>query len=47
MYYNHYRYRGKKSPGAILGEICWWSKHMFEDDESEDEEVAEDTDLSY
>ena len=23
------RYRGKRAPGAILAEICWWSKHIF------------------
>lgn len=34
-----FRYRGKKSPDAILADICWWSKTLYED---EDEEEMED-----
>lgn len=27
------RYRGKQSLDAIMAEICWWSKNLFEDNE--------------
>lgn len=26
----HFRYRGKKKPHAILAEICWWYKNVYE-----------------
>lgn len=28
-----FRYKGKQSPDAILAEVCWRAKNMFEDDE--------------
>lgn len=31
------RYRGKKTPDAILAEICWWSRCVFEAQEDEQE----------
>ncbi|XP_067635723.1 nucleolin-like [Eurosta solidaginis] len=39
------RNRGKKSPDAILAEICWWYKSTFEEEENEEkEEEGEDKD---
>lgn len=36
------RYRGKKKLDKVLGEICWWSKTLFEEkDKNEEEQVAE------
>lgn len=35
--YFRFRYRGKKSPHAILAEICWWYKNTFEEEEKEEE----------
>lgn len=38
-----YRYRGKKSPSAIIAEICWWSKLVWQDkDDLDDKEFSED-----
>lgn len=35
------RYRGKKSPSAILAEICWWSKLVCQDkDDPDDKEFS-------
>lgn len=43
--YFRFRYRGKKSPHAILAEICWWYKNTFEEEEDEEkEEEGEDKD---
>lgn len=43
--YFRFRYRGKKSPDAILAEICWWYKNTFEEEEDEEkEEEGEDKD---
>lgn len=36
-----YRYRGKQLPDAVLAEICWWSKNVFEDEEEEEGGVSE------
>lgn len=41
MYYR-FRYRGKKSPDAILAEICWWYQKTFVEQEKEEEEEADD-----
>lgn len=30
------RYRGKKRPDAILGEICWWSQKIHDEEKEED-----------
>lgn len=37
-----HRYRGKKRPDAILAEICWWSKSIFDGQEDEDSDEDED-----
>lgn len=40
------RYKGKKKPDAILAEILWWSKTVFE--RTEEEEIDDtDTDGGY
>lgn len=31
------RYKGKGKPDAVLAEICWWSKTLFEEYEEQDE----------
>lgn len=36
------RYRGKKSPDAILADICWWSKTMYENREEKEQEEEEE-----
>lgn len=35
--YRHvcFRYRGKRSPDAIMAEICWRTKNIFEDSDFE------------
>ena len=35
--YFRFRYRGKKSPDAILAEICWWYKNTFEEEEERED----------
>lgn len=39
--YVYSRYRGKQSPDAILAEICWRAKNLFEDAEYEKRLEAE------
>lgn len=36
-----HRYKGKKKPDAVLAEICWWSKTIYQNQEDDDEEEEE------
>lgn len=40
------RYRGKRAPNAVLAEICWWSKALFEEREDRDESEEQSREIS-